>query len=228
MTRLILVSGKGGVGKTTVAAATAVKAAQHGHRTIVISLDRAHNLGEVLGVQLGASPIGVEDCSNLSAMEVDPQTELREHEALLEGYFARFLEWAGIANGVHADEVSVIPGLEELLMLSRLAGVIDGNSAELVVVDLAPTASSLKLLSFPELMAGPLGKLTEWERRFFRIARPLARRLTSAPIPEEATYEAIEVLATRLGRLRELLVNPARAVVRLVSILERVVVERDA
>ncbi len=225
MTRVILVSGKGGVGKTTVAAATSVMAARCGHRTIVVSMDRAHNLGDVLGAKLGAKPAPVAGCKHLRAMEVDPQTELREHEAALEGYFARLLSWAGVASGIHADEVAVIPGLEELLMLSRLAIVIDEADADVVVVDLAPTASSLKLLSFPELMAGPLGRLAAWERRFLRIARPAAKKLMSAPIPEEATYEAIDALTSRLRALRDLLVDASRCVVRLVSIPERVVVD---
>lgn len=224
MTRLVLVSGKGGVGKTTVAAATAVRAAEIGHRTLVVSLDRAHNLGDVLGRELGAAPKRVRGCARLSAMEADPQTELSEHATALQGYFARLLEWAGV-SAVRADEVAVIPGLEELLMLSRLATLVESGEHDVIVVDLAPTASSLRILSFPELMAGPFGKFVQWERRFMKLARPAAKRLIDAPLPEEATYEALDRLSKQLGRLRDLLVDPGRAVVRLVSIPERVVME---
>lgn len=224
MSRAVLVSGKGGVGKTTVAAATAVRAAELGHRTLVVSLDRAHNLGDVLQTKLGPAPVAVPGRERLFAMEADPQTELQRHESALHGYFARFLEWAGVAR-LQAEEVAVMPGLEELLVLSRLSTLLESKDHDLIVVDLAPTASSLRLLSFPELMSGPIGKLVEWERRFFKLARPAAKRLLSAPIPEEATYEALDQLRDRLERLRALLLDPARAVVRLVSIPERVVID---
>jgi arsenite/tail-anchored protein-transporting ATPase len=224
VSRVVLVSGKGGVGKTTVAAATAVRAAELGHRTLVVSLDRAHNLGDVLGVALGAAPKRVRGVARLSAMEADPQTELGEHAVALQGYFAQLLEWAGI-RAVQACEVAVIPGLEELLMLSRLAQLVESGDHDVIVVDLAPTASSLRILSFPELMAGPFGKLVQWERRFMKLARPAAKRLIDAPLPEEETYEALNRLSEQLGRLRDLLLDPGRALVRLVSIPERVVME---
>ncbi|MEZ4296287.1 MAG: ArsA family ATPase [Polyangiaceae bacterium] len=221
---MVLVSGKGGVGKTTVAAATGLKAARAGHRALVVSLDRAHNLGDVLGVKLGASPREVPGAAGLSAMEADPQAELSAHAEALQGYFARLLEWAGM-GGAQADEIAVLPGLEELLVLSRLAELCESDAADVVVVDLAPTASSLRLLAFPEMMAGPLGKLVEWERRFLRIARGAMKKVSSAPLPEEATYEAIDAIAKRLGRLKEVLADGSRAIVRLVSIPERVVLD---
>ena len=187
MTRVVLVSGKGGVGKTTVAAATGVLSAKRGHRSLVASLDRAHNLGDVLGVELGAEPTAVPGAAGLWALEADPQVELRRQWRALSGYFARLLEWAGI-GGAEADEIAVFPGLEELLVLSRLTELVESKKYGLVVVDLAPTASSLRLLSFPELMAGPFGRFVEWERRFLRLARPAMRRLMSIPIPEDETY----------------------------------------
>jgi arsenite-transporting ATPase len=223
-TRVVLLSGKGGVGKTTVAAATAVRAAEAGHPTLVVSLDRAHNLGDVLGSALGPEPKRVPGRPRLWAMEADPQAELRRQDAVLHGYFARLLEWAGVAS-LQADEIAVLPGLEELLVLSRLSTLVASGEHALVVVDLAPTASSLRLLSFPEMMAGPVGKLLAWERRFMKLARPAAKRLFSIPMPEDEAYEAVMQLARRLEALRVLLTDPQRAVVRLVSIPERVVVD---
>jgi arsenite-transporting ATPase len=221
MSRVVLVSGKGGVGKTTVAAATAVTAAKRGHRALAVSLDRAHNLGDVLGVQLGPDPTKL--TSRLSALEADPQVELRNQWGTLSGYFARLLEWAGVASA-QADEIAVFPGLEELLVLSRLTELVDSAEYDVVVVDLAPTASSLRLLSFPELMSGPIGSLVRFERGFMKLARPAARRVLSVPLPEDEVYEAMQAIAERLRRLRDLLLDPARAVVRLVSIPERVVI----
>lgn len=224
MTRVVLTSGKGGVGKTTVAAATAVRAAELGHKTLALSLDRAHNLGDVLGVALSAEPGEVPGAPGLVALEADPQAELRRHWGALEGYLARLLEWAGL-GGAEADEIAVFPGLEELLVLSRLTELVEAGSYDLIVVDLAPTASSLRLLSFPEMMTGPIGKLVRWERSLLRLARPLARRALSMPVPEDDAYDALEAVAARLGRLKELLTDPERAVVRLVSIPERVVLD---
>ncbi len=224
MTRVVLVSGKGGVGKTTVAAATALLAARKGHRALAVSLDRAHNLGDVLGLRLGATPVEVPGVPGLSAMEADPQTELREHADALQGYFARLLEWAGVA-GSQADEIAVLPGLEELLVLSRLSALVQAPEADVLVVDLAPTASSLRLLGFPELMAGPVGKLVAWERRFFRLTRGAVKKMSRMPIPEEGTYEALDVIAKRLARLRDVLADSAQTIVRLVAIPERVVLD---
>lgn len=222
--RLLLVSGKGGVGKTTLAAATAVRAAERGLRTLVVSVDRAHNLGDVLGATLGAEPTAVPGRERLFAMEADPQRELEAREATLQGYLARFLEWAGVAAS-HADEVAVIPGLEELLVLARLATLAEDGVWDLVVVDLAPTASSLRLLSFPEMMEGALGRFARFERSFFRVTRPAFKKMTSMPVPEDQLYESLEELAGRLGRLRAVLLDPSRTTVRLASIPERVVVD---
>lgn len=224
MTRVVLVSGKGGVGKTTIAAATALRAAQRGRRTAVVSLDRAHNLGDVLGARLGPEPAEVPGAAGLHALEADAQEELERHWGVLSGYFARLLEWAGL-GGAEADEVAIFPGLEELLVLSRLDALASSGAYELLVVDLAPTASSLRLLSFPELMAGPIGRMARWERTFLRATRPAIKRLLSAPLPEDELYEALDHLAERIGRLRALLTDPARAVVRLASIPERVVID---
>lgn len=222
MTQVVLVSGKGGVGKTTIAAATAIRAAELGRRTLVISVDRAHNLGDVLGTELGAMPLAI--APNLMALEADPQAELHRQWNALHGYFARFFEWAGL-GGAEADEIAIFPGLEELLLLTRVAELVESGDHDLVVVDLAPTASSLRLLGFPELMAGPIGRMIKWERRFLKVLRPALRRVTEAPLPEEAMYDAIDAIARRLASLRELLTDPTRAVVRLVSIPERVVVD---
>jgi arsenite/tail-anchored protein-transporting ATPase len=224
MTRVVLVSGKGGVGKTTVAAATAVRASELGHRTLLVSVDRAHNLGDVLGQRLTAEPADVPGCSGLSALEADPHVELRRHWDSFTGYFSRFLQWAGL-GGAQADETVVFPGLEELLLLTRLNELVEAATWDLIVVDLAPTASSLRLLSFPDLMSGPFGRLARLERSFFKVTRGALERVSSVPIPEDAMYDALEGLAARLSRLRELLVDPARCSVRLVSLAERIVIE---
>jgi arsenite-transporting ATPase len=189
---------------------------------MVVSVDRAHNLGDVLGVKLGPTPIEVSP--RLVALEADPQAELQRQWGVLQGYFARFFEWAGL-GGAEAEEIAIFPGLEELLLLTRVAELVETGEHDLVVVDLAPTASSLRLLGFPELMAGPFGRMVKWERRFMRLMRPALRHVVDVPLPEEDLYVAIDQIAHRLANLRDLLTDPARTVVRLVSIPERVVVD---
>jgi arsenite-transporting ATPase len=224
MTRVLLISGKGGVGKTTIAAASAVRAAELGHRTLLVSVDRAHNLGDVLGVRLTPEPLPIPGARGLSAFEADAQSELRRHWEVFSGYFARFLQWAGLA-GTQADETAVLPGMEELLLLARLNELVDSGTWDLVVVDLAPTASSLRLLSLPDLMAGPIGKLARLERKFLRLTRRMFERVSSVPVPEDAFYDALESLAGKLSRLRTLLSDPARCSVRLACAPERIVVD---
>jgi arsenite-transporting ATPase len=222
VTRVLLVSGKGGVGKTTVAAASAVRAAELGHRTLLVSVDRAHNVGDVLGLRLSGEPRQV--ALGLDAFEADPQVELRRHWDIFRGYFARFLQWAGLA-GTQADETLVLPGLEELLTLARLNELVETGTWDLVVVDLAPTASSMRLLSFPDLMAGPFGRMARLERKFLRLTRRVFERISAMPVPEDAMYDALDVLARQLASLRDLLADPVRASVRLVSAAEHIVIQ---
>ena len=196
MTRVVLISGKGGVGKTTVAAATAARAAALGHSTLAVSLDRAHNLGDVLGTELGPVPRPVDGVPGLFAMEADPQEELMGRWASVRGYFSDLLHWMGV-GGVEADEVAVFPGLEELLVLSRVAELVEQAEHELVVVDLAPTASSLRLLSFPELMEGPIGRFAKWERSFLSVFRPAMKR-----IDETARHGHLQFTLTTLSITR--------------------------
>lgn len=222
--RLLLMAGKGGVGKTTVGAATAVAAACRGPRTLVVSLDRAHSLGDVLRVPLGPSPAPVPSCDCLWAMELDPQVELQRHWSVLQRYLGRFFRYLGLSSAA-AEDMAVLPGMEELLALARLSDLLDSEHYDLVVADLAPTASSLRYLSFPDLVAGPLKKWLALDHAVVRVLRPLQGRGLDMPLPEDAVYSGVSALAKRLGRLRDLLADPERAAVRLVMVPESVVLE---
>jgi arsenite-transporting ATPase len=224
MTRLVLLAGKGGVGKTTVSAATAVEAARRGQRTLVASLDRAHNLCAVLGAAPSSTPAAVPGVPGLAVVESDPQVELRDQWDIVRDTFGRLLTWLG-ASAVDADAIAVLPGLEELLVLSRLTQLADSGDHDVIVVDLAPTASSLRYLSFPDLMGGLLGKLARAERSLTRLLRPLVKTVGGLPLPEDRFYEALDVIAERLLRLRARLLDPAQTVARLVAIPERIVVD---
>ena len=222
--RLLLMAGKGGVGKTTVGAATAVATAAGGARTLVVSLDRAHSLGDVLRVPLGPGPTPVPSRDALWAMELDPQAELHRHWGVLQRYLGQFFRYLGM-SGATADEMAVLPGLEELLALARLADLLVSEQYDLVVADLAPTASSLRYLSFPDLVAGPLKKWMALDHAVVRLLRPLQGRGLDIPLPEDAVYSGVSVLAGRLGQLRDLLADAERAAVRLVMVPESVVLD---
>jgi arsenite-transporting ATPase len=220
--RLLVVGGKGGVGKTTIAAATAIEAAARGRRCVVASLDRAHSLGDVLGQPLGPEPTPVVGLPNLWALEIDPQAELRRNWGALQSYLGRLLTYLGVGGAV-AEEMAVLPGLEELLVLSRLSELVASGGYDLHVADLAPTASSLRYLSFPDLIGGALGRWIAWDRRIARLLRPLEGHYVRLPVPEEQVYETISAMASRLAGLRDLLADPTRTGVRLVMVPESVV-----
>jgi arsenite-transporting ATPase len=220
--QLLIVGGKGGVGKTTIAAATAIAAAERGRRCVVASIDRAHSLGDVLGQPLGPEPMRVEGAENLWALELDPQAELRREWGALQSYIGRLLAYLGAAAAV-ADEMAILPGLEELLVLARLSELVSAEEFDLCVADFAPTASSLRYLSFPGLVGGTLGKWIEWDHRLARLLRPLEGRYMRVPVPEERVYDAIGRLANRIALLEALLADAARTGVRLVMVPESVV-----
>ncbi len=220
--RLLIVAGKGGVGKTTIAAATAIGAAQRGRRCVVTSLDRAHSLGDVLGLPLGPEPTPVAGVDNLWALEVDPQAELRRNWGALQSYLGRLLGYLGVGGAV-AEEMAVLPGLEELLVLARLSELLSTDGFDLQVADFAPTASSLRYLSFPDLFSGALGKWIEWDRRIARLLRPLEGKYVRMPVPEERVYETIGQMVEMLAALRGLLADPEATGIRLVTVPERVI-----
>lgn len=223
-TRMLIISGKGGVGKTTIAAGTAIAAADRGYRTLVVSLDRAHSLGDVLQYRLGSLPIKVPGLARLEAMEIDPQSELNSNRAILKAYFRRLFTYLGM-DGVEAEEMSVFPGLEELLVLTRLSELADDGGYDFIVADMAPTASSLRYLSFPDMMEGVLGKLVKWDQRMANLLRPLQGSLLKVPVPEDEVYNSLRDLAHSLGNLRKLLTDPSRTAVRLVMTPENIVLE---
>src|SRR4051794_24720758 len=147
--RIVLVTGKGGVGKTTVACATAVAAAAQGQRTLVLSTDTAHSLADVLGTELGHSPVAVG--TNLAAQQLDGRRRLEESWSDIRGYLVELLGWAG-ADAIDAAELSALPGLDEVFALENLRDHAQRDDLDLIVVDCAPTAETLRLLALPEIL----------------------------------------------------------------------------
>ncbi|MFP5070333.1 ArsA family ATPase [Pseudonocardia nantongensis] len=218
--RVVLFTGKGGVGKTTLAAATAALLAGSGRTALVVSTDPAHSLGDALDVDLGPEPIEVAE--NLSAVHIDARTLLEGAWGELQGHLRTMLAGAGVDELV-ADELTVLPGVEDLLALVEVQRLADTGDYDVVVVDCGPTAETLRLLTLPEALSGYLERLFPAHRR---AVRGLVANLAGAKNDGagwERTVEALGSLADQLAGLRAMLVDRSRTSIRLVLTPERVV-----
>lgn len=220
--RVILFTGKGGVGKTTVAAATALCSARLGHRTIVLSTDAAHSLGDSFDVSLGPEPRQIGD--NLWAQETDVEYNLRKYWGTVEQWLRALLQWRGLDELV-ADEIAILPGMDELSALLWINQHCASGDYEVVVVDCAPTGETLKLLSFPDVAGWWVEKMLPIHRRVVGVLRPVIRPFTDLPLPGDDVYAAGEDLFRRLEELHALLADPDTSSVRLVVNAEKMVIK---
>jgi arsenite/tail-anchored protein-transporting ATPase len=217
--RILLFTGKGGVGKSTVAAATATLAAAAGHRTLVLSTDAAHSLADAFGVTVGAEPDRV--APDLFVHQVDAQLRFEQSWAEIQGYLLRVLEVAGV-DPVAAEELTVIPGAEEVLALLELRHHALSDEWDVIVVDCAPTAETLRLLALPEALGWYMSRVFPVERRVVKALRPVLTRAAGVPMPEDDVFAAVERLHAELDQVRALLTG-REASVRLVLTPEQVV-----
>jgi arsenite-transporting ATPase len=218
--RVVLVTGKGGTGKTTVAAATAVRAADLGNRTLLVSSDAAHSLSDVLDQPIGPEPTAV--TGSLSAEELDAQWLFDESWSTIRRYLQDLLEWAG-AESIQAGELAVVPGLEELLALRAIARhVHEGWDA--VVVDCAPTAETVRLLALPATIRHYMERILPAHRRLARSVAPLLRRRASMPPTPVGVLDATLQLADDVQTLHDAIADPLTTEIRLVTTPESMVV----
>ncbi|MFA4928777.1 MAG: TRC40/GET3/ArsA family transport-energizing ATPase [Patulibacter sp.] len=220
--RIILFTGKGGVGKTSVAAASARRAAQEGRRTLVVSTDAAHSLGDVLDIAVGDEPTPVAD--GLDALQIDGRAELTRHWGAVRAWATRSLVARGV-DRVSADELTVPPGLEELLSLLRLVALQRSDDYDTIVVDCAPSGETLRLLSFPDIAHWWLQRITPREDELLGAARPLARALLGVSLPDGDVTAEIHRLMESLLAIRALLVDHEHVSIRLVATADQVVIE---
>jgi arsenite/tail-anchored protein-transporting ATPase len=219
--RTILYTGKGGVGKTSVAAATALRCAASGRRTLVMSTDPAHSLADALEQEIGARPTAVGD--GLWAQQVDAQTEMERHWSAVQGWLGDLLMEHGV-DRLSAEELTVPPGLDELFALLQLEEAHDAGLWDVVVVDCAPTGETLRLLSFPDVARWWLEKVFPWEKQILAAARPIARSLLDMPLPSEAVFGDVKRLSESLIAMNGILRDTATASVRLVMNPDRMVI----
>lgn len=220
--RILLYTGKGGVGKTSASAATAIRCADLGYRTIVLSTDSAHSLADSLDVQLGPEPVPVTD--NLWAQELDVLAQTEKHLGSLKRYMASVFAWRGLERIV-AQEMTVLPGLEELTSLIQVVQLYDTGQYDAIVVDCAPTGAALQLLTMPEAGRWYLERLLPLERRIFSLGRPLFRALSDRPLPEKEIVDALKTLVGHIQRMQALLTDGARTTARLVLNPEKMVIQ---
>ena len=219
--RIILFTGKGGVGKTTVASATALRIAASGAKTLIMSTDPAHSLADAFEVDLGPEPVEVSE--NLWAEQIDPQQRLEENWREIQDHAVNVLQWAGLAE-VEAEELAVIPGLDEVFSLADVKRHHDEGPYDVLIVDCAPTGETLRLLSLPDIIQWYMERIFPVERRIVGALRPVARRVTSLPLPDDAVYDAVRRFYDRLEGVRKVLTDAETTSVRLVVNPERMVI----
>jgi arsenite-transporting ATPase len=219
--RTILYTGKGGVGKTSVATATARRCAAAGLRTVVLSTDPAHSLADVLETPVGSQP--TELGGNLWAQQVSAQEELERHWSAVQAWLGQVLIERGVER-IAAEELTVPPGGDELFSLLRLKRHVEEGEWDAIVVDCAPTGETLRLLSFPEAARWWLAKLMGRETQLLAAARPLARAFLDLRLPDEEVMGEVQGLVANLVAMHDILRDRSSVSVRLVMTPDRMVV----
>ncbi|HML24226.1 MAG TPA: ArsA family ATPase [Aggregatilinea sp.] len=220
--RIIVHTGKGGVGKTSISAATALRCADLGLRTIVISTDTAHSLADSLDMKIGPEPIPVTE--NLWAQEVDARYSMDKYWGRIQNYALDVLNTRGVQDIV-AEEVTILPGLEEGAHLLWINKYAEEGQFDVLIVDAAPTAETLRLLSLPDTSRWWFQRIMGLMRGAGRVLRPLSKPLIGANLPDTDTLDSIDGLFNTLDKVRKLLADPAHSSLRLVINPERMVIK---
>ena len=202
--RIILYTGKGGVGKTSVAAATALRCADLGYRTAVVSTDAAHSLGDSFDLSIGNEPIEI--APKLKAQEIDVLHQMEKYWGRVQEWFTSILQWRGVDELI-ADEASVLPGMDELASLLQIVYLAETGQYDVIIVDCAPTGETLRLLSLPEVAKWYLTHVFPLERAAARLASPFIRGMTNLPMPDDEVFATIKDLILQLDRMHQLLAD---------------------
>lgn len=220
--RILIYTGKGGVGKTSITAATGVRIAQSGKKVLMMSTDQAHSLGDSLDMRLGGTPVHVMD--NLDALEIDPIAESEKAWGNLRDYIREII--SNKANGtLEADEALMFPGLNELFSLLRILDAYDSELYDVIMVDCAPTGETLSLLRYPERLSVLDDRLLPSVRNMNNTFGGLISRRTSVPKPRDQVFEEFDKLVKRLDRLQRILRDRDVTSMRIVMTPERIVLD---
>src|ERR1700751_5222548 len=224
--RILLFTGKGGVGKTSLAAATGVKLAQLGHRTLVMSIDAAHSLGDSFDLDTDlfhlqtSDPLPIND--RLSIMELNIQKEIKRHWKEISSYITAVLRTTGI-TGVEAEELAILPGMEELSAMMYINQYWRERTYDVIVLDAAPTAESMRFISMPTTLDWDMKHIFPFQRNLLRAVRPIANRVAPFELPTDSYFLNIRDLFEKLEGVNEILEDPQVTSVRLVTNPEKMV-----
>jgi arsenite-transporting ATPase len=222
--RIILYTGKGGVGKTSVSAATGVRSAAFGHKTLILSTDTAHSLSDSFDREIGRDPVRIGE--NLHAQEIDVNTELERNWGQIQEFVVKFLKRQGFEDFM-AQEFSIFPGMEELFSLLVLERYYHDASYDVAVIDCAPTGSTIRMLSFPDIIQWYMEKFFHIERRIVKAVRPVAERIARIPLPTDEVYLSIEELYLKVHAIKEILTGDENASIRLVCNPQKMVIKES-
>jgi arsenite-transporting ATPase len=220
--RILLYTGKGGVGKTSISAASAVRCAELGYRTAVLSTDPAHSLGDSFDRRIGSHMI--ELAPNLWGQEIDLLSQMDQYWGTVQGYLNALFMWQGMDSLV-AEETAVLPGMEELSSLMQITSLAESGRFDVIIIDAAPTGSTLQLLSFPDIARWYIEKIFPFQRKTIQLARPMMKRMTDMPLPGDDIFDSIEELVSFLERMSRLLSDGEQSSMRVVLNPEKMVVK---
>lgn len=220
--RIILYTGKGGVGKTSMATTTACKIAKEGKKVLVMSTDQAHSLSDSFDIKLKKEPIKVAD--NLDAMEIDTVYETEKSWGNLKSYFRDLLTIQG-NGGIEVEELLVFPGLEELFSMFRILDFYEDNKYDTLIVDCAPTGETLSLLKYPEKLSSFMEKVLPIKRKGVKVAGPMVEKMMKIPMPKDNVFDDIEYVMDKMGRLQKLMLNKDIVSLRIVTTPEKIVIQ---
>jgi arsenite-transporting ATPase len=223
-TRLILYSGKGGVGKTSLSAATAIRAAALGRRTLVVSTDAAHSLADALDRDIEGVPTPI--LPRLEAVEIDVNRELASHWGVIHDYLTRFITFRGVEETV-AEELAILPGMEELFSLLRVKAFADSRRYDVIVIDCAPTGDTVRMLAVPEVLGFYFDRIFPIQRTVVRTVRPVAKRVTDLPLPSDDVFGAVKALYRQMEAMGPILQDPGRSSIRIVLNPEKMVINES-
>ena len=219
--RIIIFTGKGGVGKTSMAAATACSIAESGKKVLVMSTDQAHSLGDSFDMKLGKEPVNVME--NLDAMEIDTVYESEKSWGNIRSYFKEFLTLKG-GSGIEVEELLVFPGLEELFSLLKILDVYESGEYDTLIVDCAPTGETLSLLKYPEMLGELIEKVLPVKRKGIKTVGPIVEKVARVPMPEDKVFDDVEYLIDKMQRLQKLMLDKDIVSLRVVTTPERIVI----
>ena len=226
--RIIMFAGKGGVGKTSIAGATGLKAADMGYKTLIMSLDIAHSLSDIFSLSKGLTdknkgmPVKIED--KLWIQELDIQEEIQRNWGDVHKYITSLFHTAGL-DEILAEELAILPGMEEVSSLLYINRYTQEGDFDVIILDCAPTGESLRFISIPTTLEWYISKIFKIQRRVVNYIRPVVKRIYDVPLPEDDYFKSLERLFVRLEGVDDILTDPNITTVRLVTNPEKIVLK---